>query len=121
MIESEPAKSVVDLDMEKLPTESALGLEWNTADGSFVWDVAEKLSRFVKTEPVTRRYLLSAVYFLFDPLGLIAPYLVEAKLLLQMLVRKGVGWDGPLAEDEKAQWRRWLEDLPKLSEIRVNR
>ena len=38
-----------------------------------------------------------------------------------MLVRKGVGWDDPLGEDERAQWRRWLEDLPKLSEIRVNR
>ena len=46
--ESERAKSVVDLDMEKLPTESALGLKWNTEDDSFVWDVAEKLSRFLK-------------------------------------------------------------------------
>ena len=34
--ESERAKSVVDLDMEKLPTESALGLKWNTEDDSFV-------------------------------------------------------------------------------------
>ena len=66
MIESERAKSVVDLDMEKLPTESALGLEWNTEDGSFVWDVAEKLSRFVKTEPVTRRYLLSLLMECID-------------------------------------------------------
>ena len=119
--ESERAKSVVDLDMDKLPTESALGLKWNTEDDSFVWDVAEKLSRFLKTEPVTRRDLVSAVYSLFDPLGFIAPYMMKAKLLLQMLVRKGVGWDDPLGEDERAQWRRWLEDLPKLSEIRVTR
>ena len=119
--ESERAKSVVDLDMDKLPTESALGLKWNTEDDSFVWDVAEKLSRFLKTEPVTRRDLVSAVYSLFDPLGFIAPYMMKAKLLLQMLVRKGVGWDDPLGEDERAQWRRWLDDLPKLSEIRVTR
>ena len=33
-----------------------------------------------------------------------------------MLVRKGVGWDDPLGDDEGAQWRHWLEDLPKLSE-----
>ena len=58
---------------------------------------------------------------MFDPLGFIAPYTMKAKLLLQMLVRKGVGWDDPLGEDERAQWRRWLEDLPKLSELRVNR
>ena len=119
--ESERAKSVVDLDMENLPTESVLGLKWNTEDDSFVWDVAEKLSRFLNTEPVTRRDLVSAAYSLFDPLGFIAPYVMKAKLLLQMLVRKGVGWDDPLGEDERAQWRRWLEDLPRLSEIRVNR
>ena len=38
-----------------------------------------------------------------------------------MLVRKGVGWDDPLGEDERAQLRHWLEDLPELSELRVNR
>ena len=119
--EGERAKSVVNLDIEKLPTESALGLKWNTENDSFVWDVAEKLSRFLNTEPVTRRDLVSAVYSLFDPLGFIAPYLMKAKLLLQMLVRKGVGWDDPLGEDERTQWRRWLADLPKLSEIRINR
>ena len=78
--ESERAKSVVDLDVEKLPIESALGLKWNTEDDTFVWDVTEKLPRFLNTEPVTRRALVSAVYSLFDPLGFIAPYVMKAKL-----------------------------------------
>ena len=42
-------------------------------------------------------------------------------LLLQMLCRKGVGWDDPLQECEKLQWKRWLDDLPKLQAVRVNR
>jgi hypothetical protein len=46
---------------------------------------------------------------------------MKAKLLLQMLRRKGVGWDDPLQENEKAQWKRWLADLPKLQEIGVDR
>ena len=106
--------TMVNLDIEELPTKSALGLKWNTEDDSFVWDVAEKLSRFPNTQPVTRRDLGSAVYSLFDPRGFIAPYLMKAKLLLQILVRKGVGWDDPLEEDEREQWRRWLEDLPAV-------
>ena len=32
--ESERAKSVVNLDLEKLPTETALGLKWNTEEES---------------------------------------------------------------------------------------
>ena len=39
---------------------------------------------------------------------------MKAKLLLQILVRKGVGWDDPLEEDGREQWRRWLEDLPAV-------
>jgi hypothetical protein len=58
---------------------------------------------------------------LFDPLAFIAPYVMKAKLLIQMLCRKGVGWDDPLGEDECAQWKRGRDDFSKLSEIRVNR
>ena len=46
---------------------------------------------------------------------------MKAKLLLQMLCRKGVGWDNPLQENDKLQWKRLLADLPKLQAVRVNR
>ena len=46
---------------------------------------------------------------------------MKAKLLLQTLSRKRLGWDDPLDEADKGQWKRWLEDLPKLQEIQVER
>ena len=61
---------------------------------------------------MTRRRMVSAVYSLFNPLGFIAPYIMKAKLLLQTLRRK---------KTEKAQWNRWLDDLPKLEEVKVDR
>ena len=57
------------------------------------------------------------VYSLFDLLGLIALYIMKAKLLLQELCRKKRGWDGDIDEQEKQQWSRWLEDLPSLEDI----
>ena len=39
-----------------------------------------------------RRGIVSAVYSLFDPLGFITPYIMKAKLLLQTLSRKRLGW-----------------------------
>ena len=119
--ESERAKSVVNLELEKLPTESALGLKWNTEEDKFVWEVLEKVLHSVNQKPMTRRGIVSAVYSLFDPLGFIAPYVMKAKLLLQTLSRKRLGWDDPLDEADKGQWKRWLEDLPKLQEIQVER
>ena len=60
------------------------------------------------------------VYSFFDPLGFIAPFIMKAKLLLQILSRKQVGWDDPLPDDEQAQWSRWLEDIPKLQEVKIS-
>ena len=111
--ESKRAKLV-----EQLPTESAFGLKWNIEEDKFVWEVPEMLRR-VSQKPVTCRGIVSAVYSLFDPLGFIAPYAMKAKLLLQTLSRKRLGWDDTLEETDKEQWKRWLDNLPKLHQIQV--
>ena len=36
-LESEKAKSVVNFELERLPTESALDLRWNTEEDKFAW------------------------------------------------------------------------------------
>ena len=101
--ESERAKSVVNLELEQLPTESVLGLKWNIEEDKFVWEVVEKMLRRVSQKPVTRREIVSAVYSLFNPLGFIAPYAMKAKLLLQTLSRKRLGWDDTLEEIDREQ------------------
>ena len=110
----------MNLDLEKLPTETALGLKWNIEEDKFVWEVTEKMLQRVSQEPVTRRGVVSAVYSLFDPLGFIAPYAMKAKLLLQTLSRKRLGWDDTLEETDKEQWKHWLDDLPRLRQIQVD-
>ena len=119
--ESERAKNVVNLDLERLPTQSALGLKWNINDDKFVWDVIEKFQNLGCDKPMTKRGMLSVVHSLFDPLGCLAPYTVKAKLLLQLLTRQKVGWDDLLPAEVRVQWIRWLEDIPKLSAIQLDR
>ena len=119
--ESERAKTVVNLELEQLPTQSALGMKWDIEDDKFVWEVSDKLMSASSKKPVTRRGIVSVVYSLFDPLGFIAPYIMKAKLLLQMLTRKKIGWDEPLEENETVQWSRWLDDLSKLEEVKIDR
>ena len=45
---------------------------------------------------------------------------MKAKLLLQALSRKNIGWDDLIGEAEKIQWRRWLDHLTKLQEVQVD-
>ena len=119
--ESERAKSVVNLEIEQLPTESALGMKWNIEEDKFVWEVSDERLAAVSSKPLTRRGVLSVIYSLFDTLGFIAPYIMKAKLLLQLLCRRKCGWDDQLGEDEKNQWTLWREDFPKLAEVKVSR
>ena len=63
-------------------------MKWNIEDDKFVWEISEKLLSAKSRKPVTRRGIVSVVYSLYDPLGFIAPYVMKAKLILQMLSRK---------------------------------
>ena len=103
--EQERAESVVDLELERIPTQNALGLKWNIEDDEFVWEATDKLMSATWKIPVTKRAMVSVVYSLFDPLGFLVPYIMKAKLLLLMLSRKGVGWDEPIKEPECVRGR----------------
>ena len=70
---------------------------------------------------MTRRGVLSVVSSLFDPLGFISPFIMKAKLLLKELCRKKLGWDSVINEQGRDQWLCWLEDLPKLQVLHIER
>ncbi len=73
------AKTVkeLDLDKEKLKeqtaVEPALGIQWNTHSDTFSFKVT------VKSQPATRRGILSAVSSVYDPLGFLSPFILKAK------------------------------------------
>ena len=62
--------------------------------------------------------LLSSVY---DPLGFIAPVTLPGKVLLQELCRRNFGWDDNLPGDIQQHWTKWLEELVKLAEFKIER
>lgn len=102
--QSERASSVVNQEIEDLPTTCTLGLKWNVETDKFVWEVSAKVQQLLEEKPMTRCGVLPAVSSLFDPLGFISPFIMKAKLLLQELCRKKVGWDGVINEQERVQW-----------------
>ena len=75
----------------------------------------------VKERPCTRRGMLSVVSSIYDPLGMAAPFILPAKLLLQDLCRKGLGWDDEIPSSYLSRWRVLLSSVPKLSEFSVDR
>lgn len=58
---------------------------------------------------------------IFDPLGLIAHFLIYLKMLLQEIWRAGLQWDEPISEDLFVKWKTWLRILPDVEKIKIPR
>ena len=72
-------------------------------------------------KPFTRRGLLSMTASVYDPLGFVAPVILEEKLLLQDLCKQKANLDSVISEEERVRCSRWLEELPYLSELKIPR
>ena len=90
------------------PTEQALGVTCNTETDCLVYQVRKR----AKTD--TRRKILSLIALLFDPNGLLTPFLVRAKMFLQQSLAPWClpGWSIttriPGRMDRVARSTRWL-------------
>ena len=94
--------------------EKVLGIQWHVKGDYFTFDI------HVNKKSFTRRGLLLTAS-VYDPMGFVAPVILEAKLLLQDLCKQKANWDSVISEEERVRWSRWLEKLPYLSELRIPR
>jgi len=69
----------IDLDKEALPLEHALGVQWCIESESFQFRIV------LKDRPCTRRDILLTVSSSYDPIGFVAPVLLEGEKILQEL------------------------------------
>ena len=115
--ETERAKDVknLDLDIEDLPLERALGVQWCVKEDAFTFQVT------IKECPCSRCGILSMVSSIYDPLGLLAPLTFKAKCILQELCKLNIGWDEDLPETHAQAWKQWWQELPKVREFQVCR
>ena len=65
--------------------------------------------------------ILSEIAQIFDPLGLLAPAIISAKMIMQQTWKLNIGWDETVPQDIYTEWIRYREDLESLNEIRIPR
>ena len=105
-------------DGELLPSVKTLSLLWNSATDEFSYSYRPV---DVNAAAVTKRSFLKRIAKIFDPLGLITPFTVRAKTLLQQMWLAGCDWDEPVTEALNDQAIRWFSELPALSTVTVPR
>lgn len=99
-------------------TTKIFGLTWDYQSDNieFKWKPEER------NQPPTKRSILRYVASIYDPMGLLAPSLLEMKLLLQEIWTREIGWDDPLPSELEVKWgnimKVWNEYPPTFKQAR---
>ena len=119
-------------------TEKVLGMYWVLQGDYFKFEVHLNFSRkrgnlrtehdlslenFEQLVPkiITKRMVLSQINGIFDPLGLVSPFVVKGKILLRQLCLEKFGWDDPITEKMRLDWMKFFREMFELNNVHFNR
>ena len=117
-VEKREIIQTVDIDFDNSVTTKTLGVHWNPRNDMFVYKIN---INDTDDEIVTKRRLLSQSARVFDPLGLVSPTMMKAKIMFQGLWLHGIEWDDAVPEDMNDQYLRWRRELKTLEDINIDR
>ncbi|XP_037915243.1 uncharacterized protein LOC119654152 [Hermetia illucens] len=93
-----------------------LGMSWKCS-----LDILTFTGHTTQTSAITKRIILSETAQLFDPLGLISPVIVRAKILMQDLWLEKIGWGDPLTPQITHRWKTFRRELVDLANLKIPR
>ncbi|XP_055847948.1 uncharacterized protein LOC129913326 [Episyrphus balteatus] len=107
------------LDLGEFEDTTVLGLRWLPTTDELMFKF--KLHPVLEVKEATKRKLLSRIAKIFDPNGYIGPVVVKAKILMQKIWSANIGWDSLVPDNIYREWRRFEQQLPLVTEIRLPR
>lgn len=108
-------RASVDLEIDKNVPQKVLGMLWSKSGDYFHFKV------ITPDTLGTKRAILSTVARLWDVVGLLAPTILYAKLLIQELWLLQCDWDDTPPCHITNLWQQFCIELPRLNEIRIPR
>lgn len=109
---STPSNDTLDREV------STLGLKWNLEEDTLSCDVNKGIKEGV---PITKRMILSATHQIFDPIGMTLPLIICPKIYIQQFWKLKVGWDDELPLDISKKFRKWINQLDEIKEVKIPR
>lgn len=106
----------IDLQTENYSIK-ALGMTIDTRKDCFVIKSPDKLNSNVNT----KREILSHISKFYDPLGLVSPIIIKAKVILQRLWEDQIPWDAVPNKKCADEWLQFANGLGEMEPIYLNR
>lgn len=99
-------------------TVKTLGVSWIPNRDEFEYNSHNKSTEYVK---VTKRTILSFVAKIFDPLGVLGPLSMRAKLIIQKLWQLKIDWDESIPNQLYSEWLDLKNEIAQVGLMRVPR
>ncbi len=94
-----------------------LGILWDTESDTLQMGSP----KFTPNAQITKRHVMSVVHSVYDPLGILSPLTLQAKVFLQELWRKKIDWAEALCDEDVQTWRKLEADLTQTNQVVFNR
>ena len=107
-------ENIQDKDIET----KVLGLRWNAKDDTLKLQERHAHSTI---NTITKREVLRESSKIYDPLGLLTPVTIRAKIFIQELWEQGYTWDELLPENAQKKWIQLSRDLESATRLQIQR
>lgn len=98
------------------PETTVLGLHWNPITDNLFYKI-----KLDDSPSDTKRRIVSDTARLYDPINMLAPVIIVAKMYIQRLWLEQLDWDTPVPTTILNEWLTYRHDLRKLEAIRIPR
>ncbi|GFY05670.1 uncharacterized protein TNCV_4403371 [Trichonephila clavipes] len=106
-----------------IPSESTtslvLGLIWDK--NSDTLEIDSESLKIDEKEKITKRKILSLVSRVFDPIGFLAPVMIQPKILLQATWKTKEAWDDEVNDEIRKKFLKWGKQLKYFKNIKIPR
>ncbi|XP_062709477.1 uncharacterized protein LOC134288485 [Aedes albopictus] len=117
-----PAKSM--LPDKETCFERVLGMAWMQEEDVFAFTLqfCDKV-RYLLDDSIipTKREMLRLVMSIYDPLGLVASFVIQGKIIIQEVWRTDTDWDIKIPQEIATRWVEWISMLKKIDSLRIPR
>ena len=99
------------------PISKVLGVGYSDSDDCLFVRITEK----AKIEVKTKRQMLRLVHSVFDPTGLVSPFVLRGRLYFHQANEMVSSWDENLPDEILIPFLKWKETIPLLEKIKIPR
>nr|XP_042913479.1 uncharacterized protein LOC122273488 [Parasteatoda tepidariorum] len=97
-----------------------LELIWNNVEDNIRFEIRQ-FEKLRLRKAITKRIILAAGGMLFDPIGLMNPFSIRIKPLLQQIWEKGISWEECIPTEIKDTFLDWYNELKIIRNLEIPR